>query len=164
MIEDKEFLTTLSQLPARPTRLEVGDKVTYTNDQGCVFSDKTIIGFKEHEGLNDRFIHIDTDCYWMPVKECSLELELSALLANQCDLTYFNLFFGDALREYVGFNVRFGGIDYEFTVPSACYPSNVSALKHVKDDLIAKLSMDNLTHITFKYHLLNDLGKGEKNK
>lgn len=162
MIKDKEFLATLSQTPTRPTKLEVGDKVTYTNDQGCVFPNKTIIGFKEYTDLNDRFIHLNTDCYWMPVKECSLELELPALLSNQCELTYFNLFFGDALREHVGFNVRFGGVDYEFTVPSACYPSNVAALKHVKDDLIAKLNMDNLTHISLKYHLLNYLGKGRE--
>lgn len=151
MIKDKEYLATLSQEPTRPTTFKVGDKVTFTNSYGVVFTGKEVIGFKEYPNMPDRFIHIDVDCYWMPMTAESLTLEPE----SHCETTYHNLYYRSELRESVGFNVRFGGIDYDFRIPGACYPSNVEGLKAVRDEIIPKLNMDNLTHIQFKYYLLD---------
>lgn len=74
MIKDKEYLATLSQKPTRATDFKVGDKVTFTNDNGVVFTGLKIIGFSTAP-FNGRFIHIDTDCYWMPKRPDQLTLE-----------------------------------------------------------------------------------------
>lgn len=72
--EYRDYAKDLSQKPTQPTDFKLGDKVTFTNDQGVVFKGHKIIGFA-HEGLARRFIHIDTDCYWMPKRADQLTLE-----------------------------------------------------------------------------------------
>ena len=56
-------------------KYKVGDLVTYTNDYGASFEELTIIGFSKpdcHLLKYGSFIHLDTGCYWMPVKPESL--------------------------------------------------------------------------------------------
>lgn len=50
------------------TILKVGDKVTFTNDNGCVFKGHEILGFDTNDFLPDNFIYLDVDCYWFPMK------------------------------------------------------------------------------------------------
>lgn len=57
--------------PPEGCDLKVGDKVTYTNDYGVSFHGLTVIGFAK-EPCNGRFVHLDTDSYWFPVKPESL--------------------------------------------------------------------------------------------
>ena len=59
--------------PPRPCDLKIGDTVKFTNDYGVEFEPHKIIGFTkpEHE-LHGRFVHIDTDAPWFPVKPESL--------------------------------------------------------------------------------------------
>jgi len=63
-----------------------GDKVMFTNDDGCVFGPHTVIGFREPEKrihnytelysgerrtegkVCNRTVYIDYDCYWFPAK------------------------------------------------------------------------------------------------
>lgn len=61
--------------PPKPCEFKVGDVVKFTNDYGVEFEPRKVIGFTkpEHE-LHGRFIHIDTDCPWFPVKPESLTL------------------------------------------------------------------------------------------
>lgn len=57
---------------SKDTTLKVGDKVTFTNEYGCVFPDHEVLGFCElWEG---RCVYIDKDSYWFPVKQCELKL------------------------------------------------------------------------------------------
>lgn len=62
--------------PPIPCDLQVGDEVKFTNDYGVEFSPRKVIGFaaKPDQG---RFIHIDTDCCWFPVKRESLTIILN---------------------------------------------------------------------------------------
>jgi len=62
--------------PVSPILCEfkLGDKVIYTNDYGMTFEHE-IIGFDESrnpmpfsEYFQDRFIYLDKDSYWFPVK------------------------------------------------------------------------------------------------
>ena len=57
---------------SKDTSLKVGDKVTFTNQNGCTFYNHEVLGFCElWEG---RCINIDKDSYWFPVKQCELKL------------------------------------------------------------------------------------------
>jgi hypothetical protein len=62
-----EFIEQLAKTPPQPCDLQVSQRVTYTNEYGVVFPGKTIIGFAETDSFYGRFVHLDTDCYWMPV-------------------------------------------------------------------------------------------------
>ena len=60
-----------------PLKFNIGDKVTYVNDFGCIFEGYTIIGIMnrdDYESLNcsGRRYYIDSDSPWMPVKESNL--------------------------------------------------------------------------------------------
>ena len=55
-----------------PTDLKIGDLVTFTNDQGAVFPNHTIIGFANPEELHGRSVYINTDCYWFPKRLTNL--------------------------------------------------------------------------------------------
>jgi len=58
--------------------LKIGDKLTYTNDNGVVFPGKTVTGFCDWDWghfKNDGYVFIDTDCYWMPVSPANLKIE-----------------------------------------------------------------------------------------
>ena len=53
--------------PPLPCEFKVGDKVTFTNDYGVEFHDKTVTGFAstvEH----GRFVFLDIDSWWFPVR------------------------------------------------------------------------------------------------
>jgi len=67
----------LSATPKIETDYKVGDKVTFTNEYGVSFAGNTVIGFSD-EPLYGRFIHLDHDCYWFPVKPESLAREVTA--------------------------------------------------------------------------------------
>ena len=63
---------------------KVGDKVTYTNDQGCVFRGHVVTRIMNRPetdcALQQMFDQgkkylIDTDCYWVPKSAKSLTLE-----------------------------------------------------------------------------------------
>lgn len=61
--------------PPEPCEFKVGDIVKFTNDYGIEFFPHKIIGFtKPEDKLYGRFIHINTDCPWFPVKPGSLTL------------------------------------------------------------------------------------------
>ncbi len=60
------------------TSLKVGDKVTFTNDNGCVFDGHTVLGFRKVEQgdiLPEFVVYIDYDCYWSPARLSSLTVE-----------------------------------------------------------------------------------------
>ena len=57
--------------PPLPCEFKVGDKVTFTNDYGVEFHDKTVTGFAstvEH----GRFVFLDIDSWWFPVRPKNL--------------------------------------------------------------------------------------------
>ena len=64
------FIARLAKEGEHPD-FQIGDEVTYTNDQGVVFPGHIIIGFSR-DILPDKFVHIDTDCYWMPKRYSNL--------------------------------------------------------------------------------------------
>ncbi len=60
------------------TSLKVGDKVTFTNDYGCVFEGHTVLGFHKGEpgeSLPENVVYVDLDCYWFPIKLKNLTAE-----------------------------------------------------------------------------------------
>ena len=69
------YESNLHKTPPIECDLEVGDTVTFTNYYGVVFPGKKVMGFSlEEEIFNERFIYIDTDCYWFPTHRGSLKL------------------------------------------------------------------------------------------
>lgn len=57
--------------------IQVGDVVEWTNDYGLVFTNK-VIGFNYERAYNkeyNKFVHLDTDCYWFPHDEQTLRLK-----------------------------------------------------------------------------------------
>ncbi len=53
--------------------LKIGDIVTFTNENGVSFPNLIVIGFANPDyQLQDRFIHISSDCAWFPVKRSEL--------------------------------------------------------------------------------------------
>jgi len=66
------------ELQATPTTtcdFKVGDVVTYTNDFGVSFEGNKVIGFSKPDSPLLKYgksIHLNNDCYWMPVKPESL--------------------------------------------------------------------------------------------
>lgn len=61
--------------PPKPCEFKVGDVVKFTNDYWVEFEPHKVIGFTKPENeLHGRFIHIDTDCPWFPVKPESLTI------------------------------------------------------------------------------------------
>lgn len=69
--ENNEMVNT----PPEPCEFKLGDNVKFTNDYGVSFEPHKIIGFtKPEHKLHGRFIHIDTDAPWFPVKPESLTL------------------------------------------------------------------------------------------
>jgi hypothetical protein len=55
---------------------KVGDEVIYTNEYGVVFEGLKVIGFSPIGESYDkeRFIHLNTDCYWFPNRAKDLQL------------------------------------------------------------------------------------------
>ena len=58
-------------LESKDTSLKVGDKVTFTNKYGHTFFNHEVLGFCEP--LDGRFIYLDLDCYWIPVRQCEVK-------------------------------------------------------------------------------------------
>lgn len=49
--------------------LKVGDRVIYKNDFGIKFGPFEVIGFEKKEAISGgRFVYLNTDSYWFPVK------------------------------------------------------------------------------------------------
>ncbi len=62
---------------------KVGDKVTYTNDNGAVFEGHTITKIDENQKTNmlakyGSIYFLDLDCYWYPVHPDNLKKEIFA--------------------------------------------------------------------------------------
>lgn len=56
--------------------LKVGDRVTFTNDNGVVFPGHTILAIDANEeGFYGRRFFLDYDCYWFPAHADNLTLE-----------------------------------------------------------------------------------------
>lgn len=56
-------------------KYKTGDHVTYTNDSGVVFTNKTVTGIYEKEANLYKYgfrYFIDKESFWMPVKEKNL--------------------------------------------------------------------------------------------
>lgn len=62
--------------PPEPCDFKVGDRVSFTNDNGVFFKGPyTVIGFTtEKNKLGNRFIHINYDCVWFPVSPNNLKI------------------------------------------------------------------------------------------
>lgn len=80
MITMNALKALIVETPPIECNFRVGDKVTFTNDQGVVFPGHTIIGFDSVDAYAKsimpwRFIYIDYDCYWFPVKPENLTLD-----------------------------------------------------------------------------------------
>lgn len=49
--------------------LKVGDRVIYKNDFGIKFGPFEVIGFEKKEDISGgRFVYLNSDSYWFPVK------------------------------------------------------------------------------------------------
>ena len=49
--------------------LKVGDRVIYKNDFGVKFGPFEVIGFEKKEDISGgRFVYLNSDSYWFPVK------------------------------------------------------------------------------------------------
>ncbi|CAN7569646.1 hypothetical protein [Acidovorax delafieldii] len=59
--------------PPQECDFNVGDTVTFTNDYGVSFPGKLITGFASTIEYG-RFIYLDSDSWWFPVKPESLTL------------------------------------------------------------------------------------------
>ena len=64
----KAFVSELSQTPPVPCDFKVGDVVTFTNEFGVEFEDRTVMGFASNAKFYGRFIHLSNDAYWFPVR------------------------------------------------------------------------------------------------
>lgn len=62
-------------------RFSVGDPVIYTNNYGVQFKQRVTGLYQPSEPCSlyatGRRYLLDTDCYWMPVAEANLELDVS---------------------------------------------------------------------------------------
>jgi hypothetical protein len=64
---------------------KIGDKVTFTNDNGCVFPGKTIVGtYKNADmfGGELRYYYLPSDSPWFPVASRNLTLEMESTNAR----------------------------------------------------------------------------------
>jgi len=57
--------------PPVPCEFEVGDSVTYTNDQGVSFPNRLVTGFSPTLEYG-RFVYLDNSAWWFPVEPSSL--------------------------------------------------------------------------------------------
>jgi hypothetical protein len=47
---------------------KLGQQVTFTNENGVVFTPLTIIGIDQSAEFYERQFYLNTDCYWFPKK------------------------------------------------------------------------------------------------
>ncbi|ELA9367541.1 hypothetical protein QUN99_003431 [Vibrio parahaemolyticus] len=83
----------LQECPVANCPVSLGDTVTFINDAGVEFDGLTVIGFCEPIGTG-RYIHLDTECWWMPKRADQIKLsakksssELAMFLNELADLT-----------------------------------------------------------------------------
>jgi len=63
--------------PPRPCEFKIGDTVRFTNDYGVEFGPHQVLGYTTAKNeLHGRFIHIDFDSPWFPVKPEQLTLRV----------------------------------------------------------------------------------------
>lgn len=65
----------LSDSPVCGESFAKGDKVTFTNDNGVVFTGHTITGFSSPIYEGSGTVYLDYDCYWFPAKPANLTKE-----------------------------------------------------------------------------------------
>ena len=68
----------LSNVSLVECNFKVGDTVTFTNDYGVKFEGLKVIGFEKEinpDFLPNRFVYLNTGCYWFPKSQESLTLE-----------------------------------------------------------------------------------------
>ena len=58
-----------------PRGLKLGDVVTFTDDFGVAFSDLKVTGFTPSVEGHGRFVYLDKDSWWFPVKPDQLRLQ-----------------------------------------------------------------------------------------
>ena len=61
--------------PPVPCDLKLGDVVTFTNDFGVAFNDLKVTGFTPCFEGHGRFVYLDKDSWWFPVKPDQLRLQ-----------------------------------------------------------------------------------------
>ena len=68
----------LSPVPPVECAFKLGDTVTFTNEYGVKFEGLKVIGFEKEIDLDflpNRFVYLNTSCYWFPKSPESLTLE-----------------------------------------------------------------------------------------
>ena len=68
----------LSPVPPAECAFKTGDTVTFTNDYGVKFEGLKVVGFEKEidpDFLPNRFVYLNTSCYWFPESPESLTLE-----------------------------------------------------------------------------------------
>lgn len=69
-----EFVEGLRKTPPVPTEFEIGQAVAFVNEFGVIFDDMTVMGYADDDLFQGRFIHLNSDCYWFPVRPASLRV------------------------------------------------------------------------------------------
>lgn len=65
----QNFKKQLNSVAPIECGLKVGDRVIYKNDFGIKFGPFEVIGFEKKEDISGgRFVYLNKDCYWSPVK------------------------------------------------------------------------------------------------
>ena len=63
-----DFIAALSKTAPVECEFQLGDVVTFTNQQGVVFEGFIIVGFDtDPDNMNGRFIYCDKEAYWFPL-------------------------------------------------------------------------------------------------
>ena len=65
----QNFKKQLNSVAPIECGLKVGDRVIYKNDFGIKFGPFEVIGFEKKEDISGgRFVYLNSDSYWFPVK------------------------------------------------------------------------------------------------
>jgi hypothetical protein len=74
--EHSRFQITMETDTPDGCPFNVGDMVTFTNENGVVFEHHKVVGFTlPGDDLHGRNVYINVDCYWMPMSVDSLTFE-----------------------------------------------------------------------------------------
>lgn len=57
------------------SKFKLGDLVTFINDYGVKWPEKTVVGIEERPGEEPRYFLQPTDCPWFPTRESNLVLD-----------------------------------------------------------------------------------------
>lgn len=79
----------LLSTPPVECSFKLNDEVMFTNDYGVVFGPYLVTGFAS-ELCNGRFIHLNKDSYWFPVRPDSLTLVKSRQELSQNELVFID--------------------------------------------------------------------------